>query len=99
MIKRYINHVQSKPTHHRRQHAMQVAGILTALAFVVWITTLPMRFGGTGAVATDGLQNNSVTDQTQLAGVGSIDTGNGTTLEVVGNTPDDGTSTNNFSNY
>lgn len=108
MIKRYFNHVQSKPTHHRRQHAMQVAGILTALAFVVWVTTLPMRFGGTGAVA-DGSQSNSLTDQTQLAGVGSIDTGNGTTLEVVGNTPDDGTSTNpttnintgtnNFSNY
>lgn len=92
MLKRYLNHVQSKSTHHRRQHAVQVAGILTAIAFVVWITTLPLRFGGAGAVATG---ENTDAQQTQLAGVGAVDT-NGTNnsgLQVVG------APSSTFSNY
>ncbi|HVY72802.1 MAG TPA: hypothetical protein VG984_02005 [Candidatus Paceibacterota bacterium] len=93
MLKRYLDHVQSKPTHHRRQHAVQVAAMLTALAFVVWITTLPLRFGGAGNItSTDGTNGSS--DQTQLAGVGAADT-NGTNdsgLQVVG-------ATSTFSNY
>ena len=96
MIKRYFNHIKSKPTHHRRQHAVQVAGMLTAVAFVVWITTLPLRFGGAGAVAAGGAENTDA-QQTQLAGVGSVDGTNGTNdsgLQVVG------TSTSSaFSNY
>lgn len=33
--------------HQRRQHSAQVAGVFTALAFVVWITTLGFRFSVT----------------------------------------------------
>ncbi len=75
---------------------MQVAGVLTAVAFVVWITTLPLRFGGTGAVVAE--DTNGGAEQTQLAGVGAIDTGNGTTLEVVDPNAEE-TGTANFSNY
>ena len=42
-MKKYIQHIQSKAPHERRMHAMQVAGALTAVVFVVWITTLGYR--------------------------------------------------------
>ena len=95
MIKRYFRHIQSKPTHHRRQHAVQVAGILTAVAFVVWITTLPLRFGGMGTVA--GAENQDA-QQTQLAGVGSVDstnTSDDSGVQVVGTSSENSA----FSNY
>jgi hypothetical protein len=97
-MRRYIEHIKAKEPHHRRQHAVQVAGVLTAVAFVVWITTLPLRFGGTGAVAQTGGENAD-TQQTQLAGAGAADTStdgtNDSGLQVVG-TSTDGSA---FSNY
>jgi hypothetical protein len=95
-MRRYIEHVKAKEPHHRRQHAVQVAGLLTAVAFVVWITTLPLRFGGSGTVAQTG-DETFTTEQTQLAGVGAADT-NGTNnsgLQVVGTSSQDSA----FSNY
>jgi hypothetical protein len=89
MIKRYMEHMQTKHPHHRRQHALQVAGVFTALAFVVWITTLGMRFGGAsgGQVATQ----NGTDGQTQLAGAGATSDTSQTGLEVV--------ATSTYSNY
>ncbi len=43
-MKKYLAHIQSKPAHERRQHAMQLATGLTAFAMVVWVTTLGVRF-------------------------------------------------------
>lgn len=81
MIKKYFNHIRSKTPHRKRQHAAQVAGVFTVLAFVVWITTLGMRFGG--APAAPQMQNpfdtSTSPDQTQVAGAAaSADTANTT---------------------
>jgi len=43
--------MHSREPHERRQHAMQVAGTVTALVFVVWLTTLPMRLSGPAPLA------------------------------------------------
>ncbi|HEV7449633.1 MAG TPA: hypothetical protein VGP13_03810 [Candidatus Paceibacterota bacterium] len=45
-MKKYVDHIIAKEPHERRRHAMQLAGILTAMVFVVWITTLGLRIGG-----------------------------------------------------
>lgn len=94
MYKKYVKHVQSKTPHHRRQHAVQFAGLFTALAFVVWITTLGWRFGpqqgannATVSSADQGMLAGAAASQTQLP----ADTG----LEVV----NDGSTTSRFSNY
>jgi hypothetical protein len=92
MYKKYVKHIQGKTPHHRRQHAMQVAGLFTALAFVVWVTTLGFRFApviNSGAVAngTGGDQ------QTQLAGADAADNTSQNGVEVVG------TTTSDFSNF
>lgn len=93
MYKKYVKHVQAKTPHHRRQHAVQFAGLFTAIAFTVWVTTLGMRFG-TSVNTNNGTVANA--DQTQLAspstslGVNSDTAQAG--IEVVG------TSTT-FSNY
>ncbi len=54
-MNRYLDHMHSKPTHERRQHAMRVAGVVTALVFVGWVTTLGLQLGtsstGSGQVA------------------------------------------------
>ncbi len=53
-MKRYLEHMHRKPTHDRRRHALQVAGVLTAIVFVGWVTTLGVRLGTTtGTEVTD----------------------------------------------
>ena len=47
-MKKYIAHVHAKPPHERRLIALQLAGVLTALVFVVWVTTLSVRLIGAG---------------------------------------------------
>ena len=60
-MNRYLEHMHSKPTHDRRQHAMRVAGILTALVFVGWVTTLGMQLGtgAAGSATVAGSTDNS----------------------------------------
>ncbi len=50
----------NKEPHERRQHAMQIAGIVTAAVFAVWITTLGLRLGGTIRVAEDSSNQTSL---------------------------------------
>jgi len=51
-MKRYIDHIKNnRTTHQRRQHALQVAGVITAALFVVWIGTLGMRLASQDAIA------------------------------------------------
>ncbi len=107
MIKRYLNHVRSKQPHHRRQHAAQVAGVLTIVAFVIWITTLPLRFGGTGQVAGAADSLNASDNQTMLAGAAGRDyanstdgtTDDGSGVQVVGTSTAGDTTSSQFSNY
>ncbi len=42
-MKKYFDHIKTKEPHERRQHAMQIAGVVTAMVFTVWITTLGFR--------------------------------------------------------
>lgn len=67
-MKHYFNHIKLQTPHARRQHSAHVAGFFTALAFVVWITTLGMRFDGTSAPAVADGQGDG---QSQLASVAS----------------------------
>lgn len=85
-------HMQEKAPHHRRSHALQVAGVFTALAFVVWVTTLGMRLGSAGQIAGSD-QGDGSAQQTQLAGVGASGDTSQTGLQVVS------TSTSDYSNY
>lgn len=52
MHRKYLQHMHRKSTHERRQHAMQVAGVATALVFAVWVTTLGVRLSSDTPVAT-----------------------------------------------
>jgi len=57
-MKQYLDHIKSKEPHERRQHAMQIAGVVTAAVFAVWITTLGFRLGGDSNVAQDETQTS-----------------------------------------
>lgn len=57
----YLDHMNSKPAHERRRHAMRVAGIVTAFIFVGWVTTLGLRLGtgGTNSAQVAGTDGSS----------------------------------------
>jgi hypothetical protein len=57
-MRQYFNHVKSKEPHERRQHAMRIAGAVTAAVFAVWITTLGLRLGGTQVAQDTGDQTS-----------------------------------------
>jgi len=80
-MKRYLQHIKTKSPHHRRQFAMQIAGCLTAVVFVGWLTTLGVRLSSSGSA---GVAENQDAQQTQLANVasGAYAPGSGNTLEV-----------------
>jgi hypothetical protein len=81
MVKRYFEHMHTKSTHERRQHAMRVASVVTAVVFLGWLGTLGVRLGS-GTSSSIAVENNQA-QQTQLANV--IDgtyTPTGNTLEV-----------------
>lgn len=80
-MKNYFEHMHSKSTHERRQHALRVASVVTGVVFLGWLATLGVRLGssGTGSVASE----NDQAQQTQLANVISgTYTPTGNTLEV-----------------
>jgi hypothetical protein len=51
-MKRYFEHMQEKTPHERRQHAMHVATVVTALVFVGWLGTLGLRLGSVSPATT-----------------------------------------------
>ena len=51
-MRRYIEHMrETREPHERRQHAMRVAGVMTAALFAVWVGTLGMRLSQEAVVA------------------------------------------------
>jgi hypothetical protein len=69
-MKRYIEHIRSKPTHERRQHAVQVASVITGIIFIGWLGALGVRMGsGNGSPVAAGPQDQS--PFSQLANVAS----------------------------
>ena len=79
-MKRYIEHMQSKPTHQRRQHALQVATMVTAVVFVGWLASLGVRISSSGAATVAGAPSQTTQFANALNGIDSADTTN--TLEV-----------------
>jgi hypothetical protein len=66
-MKPYFDHMETKTTHERRQHAMQVAGILTAVVFVGWVASLGLSFTGSVTPGGDSSQTAAVS-QAPLSG-------------------------------
>ena len=64
----------TKTTHERRTHALQVAGGVTAVALLIWISTLGIRFASTPPQTADS------SDTSQLASVVSSQDGNATLM-------------------
>ncbi len=58
-MKKYFDHIQTKEPHERRQHAMQIAGVVTAMVFAVWITTLGFRLSAGNAQLAEGTDNQT----------------------------------------
>ena len=75
-MKNYWKHINDKPSHERRQHAMQLATGLTAFAVLVWVTTLGVRFAMTPAQVAQSNGN----DVAQTASVVNSQQGNATLL-------------------
>lgn len=58
-MKKYFDTIKAKEPHERRQHAMQIAGVATAMVFAVWITTLGFRLSsGQTQLAEDSTQTS-----------------------------------------
>lgn len=45
-MNRYLEHMHTRSPHERRQHALRVAGVLTALIFAGWVTTFGLQSAG-----------------------------------------------------
>jgi hypothetical protein len=72
-MRNYLTHIKSKPPHERRQHAMQVSALVVAAVFVVWISTIGLRFATPPA---GGVQTAQSGDTNQTANVVSATNGN-----------------------
>lgn len=60
-MRRYIEHIRSKDPHERRTHALRWAGVVTALFFVAWLGTLPMRLNTADIAAEQSAQAAAAT--------------------------------------
>lgn len=59
-MRRYIQHVQETHTpHERRQVALRIATVVTAVLFVAWLATLGVRLGGSVPEIVNNGSNNS----------------------------------------
>lgn len=74
----YFDHMHQKSTHERRTHAMRVAGVVTALIFAGWVTTLGLRAGSDQSQVA-----NSADTSAQSAAAASAVQGSGTAQLVV----------------
>jgi|GEM_PF-1251958 hypothetical protein len=94
-MKNYFTHMMSKTPHERRRHAMQVAGLATCLVFLVWITTLGMRFASTPP------QTASTDDPSQLAAVAAsaaADSGQATLIVATSTSSGQASNSSNYNN-
>ncbi|HVV39331.1 MAG TPA: hypothetical protein VHD31_03345 [Candidatus Paceibacterota bacterium] len=71
----YIEKLKAeKSTHERRQIALRVAGTVTAVMFVVWISTLGVRLAGSGSQQPTNTANTAATLQAVQAASSSNQT-------------------------
>ncbi len=80
-MKRYIEHIKNtRTTHERRTHAVQIAGLTTAALLVVWLGTLGLRYASPAVAQDDG---STASNQTSLeASAAAAQVQNGPHLEV-----------------
>lgn len=80
---KYIDQIKAKPTHERRNHAMQMAAAIIGAVFIVWVATLALRLATEDpAVAQSGDDTS-----TQLANIASgADNASNATLIVASST-------------
>ncbi len=67
-MRKYLAHIKSKSPHDRRQHAAQLSAGIVAIVFVVWISTIGLRFAST---PSDTANNGSSQLANIVSGVGS----------------------------
>lgn len=61
-MKKFFGHLQETQTpHERRMTAMRIAGVLTGLVFVVWLSTFGVRLALDGATPAQNSQNTAAT--------------------------------------
>ena len=88
MNNKYLDHMHTKPTHERRQHAMRVAGVVTALVFAGWVTTLGMRLGTGSGDAQVAETSSTNSDQTAAVLNSGFDATQGGNQLIVSTTTD-----------
>jgi hypothetical protein len=72
-MRKYLEHLQNKSPHERRQHAMQLSMGIVALLAVAWLALLPLRFMGD-------FQTQGTESSTQVASVVSATQGDATLM-------------------
>lgn len=40
MLYRYLNHIKSRPEHHRRRYAIGISALITAAISIVWLSVI-----------------------------------------------------------
>jgi len=81
MYKRYVESVKQRPTHERRQHALQMAGAIMIAVFVVWVATIGIRLATVDPLTAEG--GDSAADLANVA------TGAGNATLLVSTSTDD----------
>jgi len=71
-MRRYIQQLQDTHTpHERRQVALRVATIVTAILFIGWLATLGLRLGGNVPEVAEDSSSNSAAVLEAVGGNGS----------------------------
>jgi hypothetical protein len=81
-MNRYLKHMHGKPTHERRQHAMKIAAVLTALVFVGWVTTLGLQLGSSNNAPTQVAGSDAASQTAAAVQSSGYQTGSGNQLIV-----------------
>lgn len=50
MLYRYLNHIKSRPEHHRRRYALGISALITAAIAIVWLSIIVPH--GTSQIVT-----------------------------------------------
>ena len=74
--------MQDKTTHERRQHAVQVASVITVVVLVGWVATLGVRLASHQPDMASGTSPSNVTQLANVINGMSPDTQSNNSLEV-----------------
>jgi len=67
MFYRYLDHIKSRPSHHRRNYALGFSAVITAAIFLVWLSVIVPKNVSTVIAESEATQRiNSETPITTL---------------------------------